>query len=76
MGCYLEDYRARAGTWAARTLWATKTTWRTSQVNGGVTSLRENDSVYNDFSCAIGNWWGGEKSWTWCGSRENFASFV
>ena len=22
--------------------------------------LRDNDSVYNDFSCAIDNWWGGE----------------
>jgi len=23
--------------------------------------LRDNDSVYNDFSCAIGNWWGWRK---------------
>jgi hypothetical protein len=29
--------------------------------------LRDYDSVCNDFSCAIGNWWSGEKSWTWCG---------
>jgi hypothetical protein len=29
--------------------------------------LRDNDSVFNDFDCAIGNWWGGEKPWTWCG---------
>jgi hypothetical protein len=33
MSCYLEDYRARVGTWAARTSWATKTTWCTSQGN-------------------------------------------
>ena len=29
--------------------------------------LRENDYVSKDFSCTIGNRWGGEKSWTWCG---------
>jgi len=29
--------------------------------------LRDNNSVRNDFSYAIGNGWGGEKSWTWCG---------
>jgi hypothetical protein len=28
MGCYLEDYRARLGTWAART------SWRTAQGRG------------------------------------------
>jgi hypothetical protein len=38
MACYLEVYRARVGTWAARTSWATRTTWCTSQVNGRVTS--------------------------------------
>jgi len=38
MGCYLEDYRARMGTWAAGTLWATRTMWRNSQVNGRLTS--------------------------------------
>jgi len=29
--------------------------------------LRDYDSVCNDFSCTIGNWWSGEKSWTWSG---------
>ena len=26
--------------------------------------LRNDDSACNDFSCATGNWWGGEKFWT------------
>ena len=33
MGCHLEDYRARVGTWAARTSWATRITWRISEGN-------------------------------------------
>jgi hypothetical protein len=37
-GCYLEDYQAQVGSWAARTSWVTRTTWRTSQVNGRVIS--------------------------------------
>jgi hypothetical protein len=28
---------------------------------------RDNDSVCYDFRCAVGNWWGGEISWTWRG---------
>jgi len=36
MGCYLEDYRARVGMWAARTSWATRAIWRTSEGNGRV----------------------------------------
>jgi hypothetical protein len=33
MGCYLEDYRASVGNWAARTSWVTRTTWRNLQGN-------------------------------------------
>jgi hypothetical protein len=29
--------------------------------------LQDYDSACNNFSCTIGNWWSGEKSWTWCG---------
>jgi hypothetical protein len=29
--------------------------------------LRDRDSVCNDFTCTVGNWRGGEKSWTTCG---------
>ena len=36
MSCYLEDYRARVGTWAAKTSCATRTTWRTAQGKGRV----------------------------------------
>jgi hypothetical protein len=36
MGCYMEDYRARVSTFAARTSWATRTTWRNSQGNAQV----------------------------------------
>ena len=59
MGCYLEDYRERVATWAART------SWRKAHGNGrvifclGIVIL-----CANDFSCAIGNWWSGEKSRT------------
>jgi hypothetical protein len=36
MGSYLEDYRARVGTWAAMTSWSTRTTRRISQGNARV----------------------------------------
>jgi hypothetical protein len=77
MGCYLEDNGARVGTWKARTSWATRTTWRISQRNGRVMSC-----LGTIILCAttlavllvIGR--GGGKSWTWCGGRKNFGSFV
>jgi len=28
--------------------------------------LRDYNSVCNNFCCTTGNWWSGEKSWTWC----------
>jgi len=28
--------------------------------------LGDYNSVCNNFSCTIGNWWSGENSWTWC----------
>jgi hypothetical protein len=62
MGCYLEDYRARVGTWAAKTTlaaissWDTKTSRRTIQGNGRVIF-----SLGTMILCAttvgrIGNW--------------------
>ena len=33
--------------------------------------LRDFDSLCNDFSCTIGNWWSGEESWTWCTYRKH-----
>jgi hypothetical protein len=29
------------------------------------------DSECNNFFCAIGNWWSGNKSGTWCGDRKS-----
>ena len=34
MGCYLADYRAHVGTWAARISCVLRTSWRTAQGNG------------------------------------------
>jgi len=31
------------------------------------TVLRDYDSVGNNSGGAIGNWWSGGKSWSWCG---------
>ena len=38
MGCYLEDYRAHVGTWAARTVWRAQG----SNINGQVRSYLAN----------------------------------
>jgi hypothetical protein len=40
------------------------------------TVLRDYDSVCNNSGGAIGNWWSGGKSWSWCGGREYCASVV
>jgi Pyruvate/2-oxoacid:ferredoxin oxidoreductase delta subunit len=64
MGCYLEDYRDRVGTWAA------STSWRTPQGRGS------NGQAMNCIECMllcaaaltiISNRRGGAESWTRCG---------
>jgi len=41
MGCYLDDYRARVGTWAARTVWRVKG----CNIYGQVRSYLENSCL-------------------------------
>ena len=41
MGCYLEDDRARVGTWAARTVWRAQG----SNINGQVRTYLENSCL-------------------------------
>ena len=41
MGCYLEDYRARMGTWAAKTVWRAQG----SNINGQVRSYLANSCL-------------------------------
>ena len=43
MGCYLEDYRTRVGTWAARTVW---------RVQGRNIKGQEKSYLANTFLCA------------------------
>jgi hypothetical protein len=62
MGCYLADYLGSEDFMILEDLMANCTREWTCDI-----VPRDYDSVCNNFSCAVGNWWSGEKSWTWCG---------